>query len=195
MTPILTQEIHIRIGVVSLNMIEKTINSEYIYKGRILNLRKDTVEIPDSHGKTSTREIVEHNGAVAIVAIDKNGRIILEKQYRKPAEDILIEIPAGKIEGDEEPENCAFRELEEETGFIPGSLRHLTTIFTSPGFTTEKIHIFLATELKQGKVNFDEDERIDLIYASPEDAVRMIYNGSIRDAKTIVGILTAKQFL
>ena len=176
-------------------MIEKTLCSEYIYKGRILNLRKDKVEIPDANGKTSTREIVEHKGAVAIVAIDMDGRIILEKQFRKPAEDILIEIPAGKLEENEKPECCAYRELEEETGFIPGSLKHLTTIYTSPGFTNEVIYVFMATNLTTGKLNQDEDERIDLIYVTPDEAVAMINRGEIRDAKTIVGILTAKQFI
>lgn len=178
-----------------MDMIEKTLSSEYIYKGKILNLRRDKVEIPGANGKTSTREVVEHKGAVAIVAIDSMGRVILEKQFRKAAEEILIEIPAGKLEGEEEPESCALRELEEETGFIPGNIRHLTTIYSSPGFTNEKIHIYMATDLTKGSVHPDEDERIDLIYVSLNEAIDMINNGDIRDAKTVVGILTAKQFL
>lgn len=176
-------------------MIEKTLSSECIYKGKILNLRCDRVEIPGTDGKTSTREIVEHKGAVAIVAIDGKGRVILEKQFRKAAEEILIEIPAGKLEEEENPEKCAERELEEETGFMPGSLRHLATIYSSPGFTNEKIHVYMATDLKKGSIHPDEDERIDLMYVSLDEAIDMINNGNIRDAKTVVGILTAKQYL
>jgi ADP-ribose pyrophosphatase len=182
-------------GVIYMDMIEKTLSSEYIYKGRILNLRRDKVEIPGGNGKTSSREIIEHTGAVAIVAIDEKGRIILEKQFRKAAEEILIEIPAGLLEEEEEPESCAARELEEETGLIPGSLKHLTTIYSSPGFTTEKIYVYMATELKQGRLHPDEDERIDLIHVSLDEAVAMINKGDIKDAKTVVGILTSKQFL
>lgn len=177
-----------------MDMIEKTLSSEYIFKGKILNLRRDKVEIPGTNGKTSSREIVEHKGAVAIVAIDSKERIILERQFRKAAEEILIEIPAGKLEEEEEPVKCAERELEEETGFIPGNLRHLATIYSSPGFSNEKIHVYMATNLKKGKVHPDEDERIDLIYVSLGEAIDMINNGEIRDAKTVVGILTAKQY-
>lgn len=173
-----------------MNFKEDTIESNYIYKGKIINVRKDKVEL--YNGKTSYREIVEHNGGVAIVAITKQKEIILVKQYRKPFEEVIIEIPAGKLEKGEKPDYCAARELQEETGYIPRDLKLLTILYPSPGFSNEKLYIFYCSEMDIGHTNFDEGENIELITKPFDEAVNMVYRGEIKDAKTVAGILFAK---
>ena len=121
---------------------EKTMKSERIYEGKIVNLRVDTVELPDK--KYSKREIVEHPGAVGIVPITEDGKIILVKQFRKAVEKPLLEIPAGKIEINEEPKETALRELFEETGYYSNNMEYIIEFYTSPGFSNEKIYLFLA---------------------------------------------------
>lgn len=176
-----------------MNFKEITISQKYIHKGKIINLRVDEVELPS--GRKSLREIVEHNGGVGIVAINEKKEIILVKQYRKPFEEVLIEIPAGKLEKGEEPIKCAIRELEEETGKKALNLKLMNILYTSPGFSSEKLYIYLCTEMEDGKVNPDEDENLEIMYVKYEDALNMIYNGEIKDAKTISGILAAKKFI
>ncbi|QCX32681.1 NUDIX hydrolase [Caloramator sp. E03] len=176
-----------------MNFKEITISQKYIHKGKIINLRVDEVELPS--GRKSSREIVEHNGGVGIVAINEKKEIILVKQFRKPFEEVLIEIPAGKLEKGEEPIKCAVRELEEETGKKALSLKLMNILYTSPGFSNEKLYIYLCTEMEDGKVNPDEDENLEIMYVKYEDALNMIYNGEIKDAKTISGILAAKKFI
>jgi ADP-ribose pyrophosphatase len=171
---------------------EKTLEREYVYKGKVVNLRCDNVLL--HNGNTSIREVVEHNGGVAIVAM-KDNKIILVKQFRKPYEEVLLEIPAGKLEKNEEPYECAIRELEEETGFIPQDLKLLNIVYTSPGFANEKIHIYYCCKLIEGRVNPDEDENIEVEYYSVDEAEGMIASGQIRDAKTIIGILMAKKYI
>lgn len=172
---------------------EKTLKSEYIFKGKVITLRKDLVEQHDH--KQFEREIVEHNGGVGIVAIDKEGRIILVSQFRKPFENILLEIPAGKLEKGEDPYDCAVRELEEETGFIPQRLELMTTIYPSPGFLTEKIYIYFCREMVSGKINFDDGEHLVTTHIDYKEALEKVYSGEIKDAKTVVGILLANKFI
>lgn len=172
---------------------EKTISSQYIYKGKILNLRKDNISL--ENGSTGTREIIEHNGGVGIVAITPDKKVVLVKQYRKPYDEELLEIPAGKLELNEEPEQCGRRELEEETGYIPKDMTLLTKTYPSPGYTNEILHIYFSKSLEMGHTNFDEGEHIELIEATYEDALSMINKGIIKDAKTIIGLLLAKQYL
>lgn len=176
-----------------MNFKETTIEKEYIYKGKIIDVRRDKVELPN--GNTSIREIVEHNGAVGIVAINKKNEIIMVRQYRKPFEEVLLEIPAGKIEGKEEPLECGKRELQEETGFKPLKMELMSTIYTSPGFTNERIYIFFCKDMEMGTTNYDSDEFIQTEYIPYERAVEMIYENKIKDAKTIAGILMAKKFI
>ncbi|MBU5677545.1 NUDIX hydrolase [Alkaliphilus sp. MSJ-5] len=171
-----------------MTMEEKTMKCERVYEGRIINVRVDTVELPDK--KYSKREIVEHPGAVGIIPITSDKKIILVKQFRKPVEDILLEIPAGKIEPKEEPYICALRELEEETGFKTDTVEKLLEFYTTPGFSNEIIHIYLAENLKEGIANPDEDENIDVVELSIEEAMEKINIGEIKDAKTIIAILT-----
>jgi len=176
-----------------MNFYEKTIESEVKYKGRILSVRKDKVLLPD--GKEATREIIQHNGGVGVVAITDEGKILLIKQFRKPTEEVLIEIPAGKLEINEDPEACATRELEEETGKIPKSIKLLTKFYPSPGYSSEILYIYFSDQLENGKVNLDEGEHVETFEVTLEEALNMIKSGEIKDAKTIIGILLAKDYI
>ncbi|MCR2042636.1 NUDIX hydrolase [Anaerosalibacter massiliensis] len=176
-----------------MNFEEKTMKTEKIYEGKILNLRIDTVELPDK--KYSKREIVEHPGAVAIVPITKEGEIILVKQYRKAVEKELLEIPAGKLEIGEEPKETAERELKEETGFSSGKLEYITEFYTSPGFSDEKMYLFLAIELIEGLAEPEKDEYIEIIKLDLNSLIDKVLKGEIVDSKTIIGALIAKNYL
>ena len=164
-------------------------HSERIYKGKIINLRVDTVEL--SSGKKTKREIVEHAGCTAIVAIDSENNILLVRQYRKAAERMLLEIPAGGIEPGEKPLDSARRELEEETGFSAARWDELSLFYTSPGFTTEYMHLYLATDLKPAKRAPDDDENIELVRVPLKKAPELIASREICDAKSIAGLLMA----
>jgi ADP-ribose pyrophosphatase len=166
---------------------EKMISSERIYDGRIINLRVDTVTLPN--GKTSKREIVEYAGAVAVVPINEKGELLLVRQYRYAVGQTLLEIPAGKIEPGEDYTVCAGRELLEETGFAAGVLKHLISFYSTPGFTNEQIHLFLATDLNLKNQNLDDDEFIDVETVTLKQALEMIWSGKICDAKSVAGIL------
>lgn len=160
--------------------------SEAVYNGKIINVRVDTIQI---NGRKTIREVVTHNGSAAILPIIDN-TIIMEKQYRYPIGKELVEIPAGTMEDGEKPEECAARELVEETGYRAGSLRPLGRCYMTPGYCTELMHIFLATDLaKVEHHEIDADESISLVSISVDDAVRMIVNGEIEDAKTVCAIL------
>ncbi len=135
------------------------------------------------------REVVEHPGAVGIVALKENGDIVMVKQYRKAVEQVLLELPAGKLEQGENPLDCAARELTEETGYTAGDLRYLVSFYTSPGFSNEIMHMFLATNLKEGKNDPDDDEMVETVEISRDRAMDMILKGEIKDGKTIAGIL------
>lgn len=166
---------------------EITVSSEKIYDGKIINLRIDTVELPNK--KYTKREIVEHRGATAIIALDEDNKIILVKQYRKAVEDFLYEVPAGKLELNEEPLNCASRELVEETGYCANKIEKLTEFYTCPGFCNEKIYLYKATELKKVETNLDDDEFIEIIKVSIDEAKEMVKQNKIVDAKTQIAIL------
>lgn len=140
---------------------ELTIESHYVYRGRIVDLRVDTVRLPN--GQTTVREIVEHRGAVAIVPLDDDGNVILVRQFRKPAERYLLEIPAGTRDPDEPMEVCLQRELREETGFAAGKVERLAGYYSAVGFCTEFIGVYLATDLRRGQAGPDEDEFIEVV--------------------------------
>ncbi len=166
--------------------VEKTIKSDKIYHGKIINLRIDTVELPNQ--KYSKREIIEHCGGVAIIAVH-DYKIILVKQYRKAVENSLYELPAGKLEAKEDPLECARRELIEETGYEPQNLKFALSFYSSPGFSNEMIHLFITDRLTFIGANPDEDEYIEIVEIPFEDAFRMVLDGEIIDAKTIIGLL------
>ncbi|WP_077367647.1 NUDIX hydrolase [Anaerosalibacter sp. Marseille-P3206] len=176
-----------------MNFEEKTMKTERIYEGKILNLRIDTVELPDK--KYSKREIVEHPGAVAIVALTDENEIILVKQYRKAVERELLEVPAGKLEIGEEPKETAIRELKEETGFTPKKIEYLLEFYTSPGFSNEKMYLFLASGLVEGEAQPEKDEYIEVKKVKLDDLIDMILKGEIMDSKTIVSAFTVKDYL
>ena len=167
--------------------MEKTLESKRVYEGRIINLRLDSVSL--ENGNTAMREVVEHPGAVGIVALKENGDIVMVKQYRKAVEQVLLELPAGKLEQGEDPADCAARELTEETGYTAGDLRYLVSFYTSPGFSNEVMHMFLATGLREGENDPDDDEMVKTVEISPDRAMDMILEGEIKDGKTIAGIL------
>lgn len=171
---------------------EKTMKSDKIYEGKILNLKIETVELPDK--KYSKREIVELQNGVAIVPITEDNCLMLIKQFRKPIEKILYEIPAGKVEINEEPKEAAIRELKEETGYKAEKFKYLLEFYTSPGFCNEKIHLFLAQELSEVDSNPDSDEFVETVKIHINDLDKMIDRGEIVDGKTIIGIYLAKEY-
>jgi ADP-ribose pyrophosphatase len=166
---------------------ETTLESETIYDGRLIGLRRDKVRLPD--GRTSVREVVVHPGAVAIVPLLDDGRVILVKQYRYAVGKTLMEIPAGTLHPNETAEECALRELREEIGYTAGQLEHLTSIYLAPGYSTELIHVFLATKLSPASEKADEDEFIEPVAMSLEEALSQIHEGKIQDAKTATALL------
>lgn len=166
---------------------EKTLQSNYLYRGRIVNLRIDRVELPN--GKESEREVIEHAGAVGIVPVTSDNKIILVKQFRKALDQEIIEIPAGKLDPGENPADCAHRELQEEIGFKPGKLDFMFSCYTSPGFSNEIVYIYVARDLQESKIKCDDDEFITTLEVSLQEALHMIKNGVIKDSKTISGIL------
>jgi len=168
---------------------EKTISSEMIYKGTILNLRKDTVEVVGN--KISHREIIEHNGGVTIAAITDDNKIVMVKQFRKAAEQVILEVPAGKRDGDEAPLETARRELKEETGYTARDIRFLAKFYASVGYSEEVIYAYLCTGLTPGEMQLDDNEAIDVIEYDIDELHKMIMNGEITDSKTIVTILVA----
>lgn len=172
---------------------EKTISSDRIYTGKTISLKVDTVEI-ENRGYQK-REIVEHLGAVGIVAVTDENKIVLIKQFRKPIEQVIWEIPAGKMEIGENPKDCAIRELKEETGYSAKNIKLIHKFFTSAGFSNQKIYIFLATGLTKGDPNFDEDEIIEKYEVDIDEAYNMVIKNEIEDAKTIIGILLAKELI
>lgn len=167
---------------------EHTLATKKIYKGKVVNLRIDTVEL--STGRQTTREIVEHSECVAIVAVDTKDNVLLVRQYRKPAEKSLLEIPAGGVESGESPDNCARRELQEETGYLPQKLKKIGGFYSSPGFCTEFLHLFFATDLIPSKLSADDDESLELVRIPLRQIPQYIASGEICDAKSIAGLLT-----
>lgn len=167
-----------------MNFNEKTLEVKKIYKGKIIDVNVHTVELPN--GRKSSREIVNHSGGVAVIAYKDKDTILLVEQFRKPIEKIILELPAGKIEKDEDIELCGIRELEEETGYKAKEFSYLGKIVTSPGFCNEYIYIYRAESLYKGEDNLgDEDEFINVKEMKIEKIKEMIKSGEITDAKTI----------
>ncbi|SEN21208.1 ADP-ribose pyrophosphatase [Lihuaxuella thermophila] len=170
-----------------IRLEEKTIKSETIFEGRVVRLQIDQVELPN--GETSTREIVKHPGAVSVMAVTNENKLVLVRQFRKPLEKTILEIPAGKLESGEDPIDCAFRELEEETGYRAAEMQHVYSFYTSPGFADEYLHLYLAKGLTKGKNQPDQDEFVELVELTLEECLDKIAEGDICDAKTVAAVL------
>ncbi|MBN2909781.1 NUDIX hydrolase [Polycladomyces sp. WAk] len=165
---------------------EKTVKSQTIYEGNIIRVQLDQVILPD--GGTSQREIVKHPGAVAVVAITDEKKLVLVRQFRKPLEKTILEIPAGKLEPGEDPRACAFRELEEETGYQAEEMTPLVSFYTSPGFADEIMHLYVANGLRKGEAQPDQDEFVELVELTLPEAWQRIADGEICDAKTVAAV-------
>ena len=171
------------------NFYEKSIKSDTIYDGKILNLRVDTVELQNK--KYSKREIVDHQKGVGIIAYDGDDKLWMVSQYRIAVEKVMLEIPAGLVESNEVPIETAKRELQEEIGYYPEKIDFLFTMHSSPGFTNDKLSFFEAHDLVESKLEMDEDENLSAQSYPIDDLHSMVLNGEITDAKTIIAILYA----
>ena len=168
-------------------------SSEKIFSGKLIDLYFDHVELPN--GKSSTREWINHPGAVCIIPILPDGNLCLIRQYRYGPRDEFIEIPAGKLDAGEDPLVCAKRELKEEIGYIAGKFTFLTNIYPAIGFSNEKMWMYLAEDLQLSNQSLDQDEFLELLPLSLEEAIDLIKQGKITDVKTIIGILWLDRFL
>ena len=174
-------------------MLEKTVERQDIFCGRIINVHRDIVELED--GERSFREIVDHHGGVGVLALDEKGRVPLVRQYRYAYKRDLIEIPAGKLEAGEDPAFCAVRELGEETGLTAGRLISLGFIYPTPGYCSEIIHLYLALDLHAGRAHPDEGEFVTAFSLPFEELCRRVLCGEINDSKTVAAALRAREYL
>jgi ADP-ribose pyrophosphatase len=176
-----------------MNLEEKQLSAEYKFKGRIINLRVDEALLPN--GATATREVVEHNGGICIVPLTDENEVLMVEQYRYPYSEVVLEIPAGKRDGNEEPLEGGKRELREETGATAENYTFLGELYPTPGYCGEIIYMYLATGLSYGETDPDEDEFLNVKKIPLEKAVEMIMNGEIKDAKTQTAILKVERML
>jgi ADP-ribose pyrophosphatase len=173
-------------------LIEKVLSSRKVYDGELIKVRLDLLSLPN--GKTKTREVVEHPSTVAVLPILSQDKIVMIQQYRHPTGKILLEIPAGTLRPGESPEECAGRELAEEAGFKAGKLEEMFQCYLAPGYSSELMHIYLATNLSRAARSPDSDEFIKVQIVGIDEALRKIGKREIEDAKTIAAILYAKRF-
>jgi ADP-ribose pyrophosphatase len=174
--------------------METQLSSERVYEGRVFSVRRDGVRLRD--GSQAPREVVEHGGGVGVVAVDGAGNVVLVSQFRYAAGRQLLEIPAGKLEPGEDPAACGRRELREETGRTCSDYRPLGRVFPTPAYDTEVIHLYLAQGLTEaGAQDLDAGEFVEPVILPFAEAVRKILNGEIQDAKTVAGLLMAKEVL
>ena len=174
-----------------MDMTEKQLSSEYKFRGRIMTARVDEVSLPN--GKTAPREVCEHVGGVGVLPIDKDGNVMLVRQFRYAFDTKLLEMPAGKMDhGPEDAEECGIRELKEETGCTAGRIVPLGAIYPSPGFLTEVTYLFAALDLTEGEMQPDEDEFVEVVRLPITEVEKMIERDEIRDAKTVAAMYRAK---
>ena len=164
---------------------EKTIRSELVYKGPVFNVRKHIVE---ARGGEAVRDVVEHVGGAIMVAVTPEGKVLMERQFRKPLEKEFLELPAGKADPNEDPIVTATRELKEETGYTAGNVRYLCRFYPSVGFSEEVLYLYLCTDLTEGETDFDENEALDIEKWDIDELHEMVMRGEIDDAKTLIAI-------
>lgn len=167
---------------------EKKLASQQIYKGHAINIRVDTVE--KANGRKTTRDVVEHNDCVAVVVLDEQDNILLVRQFRHAVDKFLLEVPAGGIDPGEEPPDSVRRELQEEIGYLPRRIDKLGGFYSVPGYGTEYLYCFLATDLVPSRLVAEDTDDIELVRVSPDDIPRLIASGEICDGKTIAALLT-----
>ncbi|MBA4600948.1 NUDIX domain-containing protein [Thermoactinomyces mirandus] len=165
---------------------EKTVSTRKIFEGKVIQVQVDEVRLPNGH--LSKREIVKHPGAVAVIAVTDENKMVLVRQFRKPLEKTILEIPAGKLEYKENSVECAKRELEEETGYVAAKMEKIVSFYTSPGFADEEIHLYQATGLQKRESNPDDDEFVELVELTADECFKRVETGEICDAKTIVAL-------
>ncbi len=177
-----------------MELIEKTLKEEYIYKGKIISVRRDEIELPNGH--TGTREVVEHSGGVCVLPLTDKDEVIFVRQFRYPYKEVVLEIPAGKRDhGAESPLECGKRELKEEVGAEAGQYTALGELYPSPGYCGEIIYMYLATQLSYGDATPDEDEFLNVEKIPFSQALNMVLSGEIKDAKTQTALLKAAVLL
>lgn len=171
-------------------MNEELVSSKRVYEGRVVNLRVDTVRM--ASGRITDREIVEHRGAVTVVALDEEENVLLVSQFRSAVREELLELPAGTVEPGEDTRTCAFRELQEETGYVAEHLEELYVFYASPGFSDERIWLYLATGLKPAPQPVQTDEISEVVKVPLDRALEMVRSGEINDGKSILGLTAAQ---
>jgi ADP-ribose pyrophosphatase len=171
----------------------ETLHTETLYHGRAFNVRRDEIRLPD--GKTVRLDIVDHVGAVTLVPVDDQKRVWFVRQYRHAAGEVLLELPAGMVEPGELPLDCARREIREEIGMAAGQIELIGEFYLAPGYSSEFMRVFLATDLHPDPLPGDADEFISIEPIPLDVALRMIENGKIRDAKTLASLMLAKRYL
>ena len=176
-----------------MELFEKKIDSKQIFDGKIVKLFVDTVELPN--GQLATREIVRHPGAVCVLPLTNDGEVIMVKQFRYPFNEVMLEIPAGKLEPSEDPYEAVLRELEEESGVIAGKIEHIGELYTTVAIFDEKIQIYLARELTYTNSHPDEDEFLEVIKIPLDELYEMVLRGEIEDGKTQSAVLRAYELL
>ena len=176
-----------------MELYEKKLSSEQIFDGKVVKLFVDRVELPD--GKEAIREIVRHPGAVCVIPVTDEGDVIMVRQYRYAFEQVMLEIPAGKLEYGEDPLDAVKRELEEESGVVAENIEYMGEIFTTVAIFDEKIHAYLATGLKFNNAHPDEDEFLEVTKIPLSTLTEMVMKGEIKDAKTQIAILKASNIL
>ena len=176
-----------------MDYTEKTVSSREIYNGRIIYVKEDTVELPD--GKIAGRELVLHNGGVGVIALDADKNVLMVRQYRKPYDEMVLEVPAGKLEKGEDPKSAGIRELQEETGYQAKNVEYIGKYYPTPGYCSEIISLYLATDLTFVGQNLDDGEFVDVEKIPLSTLVDMVMNNEIYDAKTAIAILKADKLI
>lgn len=176
-----------------MELMEQTLSSRTVFEGKIITVKVDKAMLPN--GAEASREVVEHPGGVCILALQEDGTVPLVRQFRYPLGDVMLELPAGKLEYGEEPRPAAIRELGEEVGLEPGRLTDLGFIYVSPGFCTERLYMYLAQDVKSVPVHPDEDEFLDIVHLPFEELADMVLSGQITDGKTVATVLKTKVLL